>query len=496
MPGEYLPISEGWSDDLYITFQSSIGPNIVDILIYIIDNYTDLSFDQASFNYVRTKLARFRPIFRSCSGRTSSRCSRRSCSRPAAPFWLEDDVVYLKYLPEEPTPVDSLTVSDMDAERGVEIELMPTEDIVTKMNVKWHLSYAGGGEYAPNEADTTQYMVLRHNVKRYGLQEKEYEWYIFNQPDIILKCATFWLIRLSNAWKRVKFRTYLHKLNLEAFDSVTFSVPGYIAAGAGQGGCGEGRLQLGGQLHRLRVRVPVKAGKMTQDPFYWPANLPISERWPPQEDITNGDAGGGGIGGGASGQLPVGTVAGIGVTGAIFVGGPNVVFRGQSDWGDPTPTDVGFQAQPTTSPDQFGNVNATPWPVLDLQMSFLNHTEPLPDLDVAAELTIDLAKTKVMDSSSDNRQQFGYLRGLLTLGDQQDVQIDLSKAKIQDAEAGGMYAPLSDMLQISEDNGLMIDGSTKFVTDDAPDGAEFDFKFDPDGGKLVQGRRFCKTINH
>ena len=27
------------------------------------------------------------------------------------------------------------------------------------------------------------------NVKRYGLQEKEYEWYIFNQPDTILKGA-------------------------------------------------------------------------------------------------------------------------------------------------------------------------------------------------------------------------------------------------------------------------------------------------------------------
>ena len=75
--------------------------------------------------------------------------------------------------------------------------MTPTENLVTKMNVKWHLDYAGGGDYAPNESDTTQYMVLRHNVKQYGLQEQAYEWYIYNQPDIILKCATFWLIRLS-----------------------------------------------------------------------------------------------------------------------------------------------------------------------------------------------------------------------------------------------------------------------------------------------------------
>jgi len=53
--------------------------------------------------------------------------------------------------------------------------------------------------------------------------------YIFNQPDIVLKMATFWLIRLSSAWKQVKFRTYLHKLPLEAFDCVTLDAPGYVA---------------------------------------------------------------------------------------------------------------------------------------------------------------------------------------------------------------------------------------------------------------------------
>ena len=143
VPGEYLPISEGWSDDLYITFQSSIGPNIVDILIYIIDNYTDLSFDQASFDYVRTKLAPFPANFPLLQRKNVIAVLKEIVFQARCAFWLEDDVVYLKYLPEEPTPVDSLTVSDMDAERGVEIELTPTEDIVTKMNVKWHLSYAG-----------------------------------------------------------------------------------------------------------------------------------------------------------------------------------------------------------------------------------------------------------------------------------------------------------------------------------------------------------------
>ncbi len=62
MPGDMTPTSAAWSDELYITFQSSIGPNIVDILNYIIDNYTNLGYDADSFAYVRTKLAPSRRI--------------------------------------------------------------------------------------------------------------------------------------------------------------------------------------------------------------------------------------------------------------------------------------------------------------------------------------------------------------------------------------------------------------------------------------------------
>ena len=144
---------------------------------------------------------------------------------------LREDMFYLKYLPEEPVAVgspqwttaknrviDTITVSDMDAEQGVAVELTVTEDIVTKMKINWRISNAPDNEYTPDKDRNQKYMILRHNVARYGLQEQDYDWYIFNQPDIILKMATFWLIRLSNAWKRVKFRTFLHKLNLEAFD--------------------------------------------------------------------------------------------------------------------------------------------------------------------------------------------------------------------------------------------------------------------------------------
>ena len=111
---------------------------------------------------------------------------------------------YLKYLPEEPTPAATITVSDIDAEKGIEVELTSTEDIVTKMMVKWRQSWANLSDRAKDTNEKT--IILRHNIDKYGTQEQDYDFYIYNQPDIVYKCATFWLIRKSNTWKRSSSR--------------------------------------------------------------------------------------------------------------------------------------------------------------------------------------------------------------------------------------------------------------------------------------------------
>ena len=51
--------NQGWSDEIYVTFQSTVGPNTVDIMAYLIENYTDLDWDSDSFNYCWQKLQAF-----------------------------------------------------------------------------------------------------------------------------------------------------------------------------------------------------------------------------------------------------------------------------------------------------------------------------------------------------------------------------------------------------------------------------------------------------
>src|SRR4051794_30721127 len=45
-----------WDDDIYVSFQSAVGPNAVDIMEWIITNFSQNGYDSASFEAARTYL--------------------------------------------------------------------------------------------------------------------------------------------------------------------------------------------------------------------------------------------------------------------------------------------------------------------------------------------------------------------------------------------------------------------------------------------------------
>ena len=58
--------------------------------------------------------------------------------------------------------MDTITVSDIDAEHGVEVELTETEKLVTKMNIRWRLGYSLSRELQaePNNGPAAQHDPL------------------------------------------------------------------------------------------------------------------------------------------------------------------------------------------------------------------------------------------------------------------------------------------------------------------------------------------------
>jgi hypothetical protein len=452
---------QGWRDDLYVTFQSSIGPNTVDILKYLIERYTDLTWDAASFTSVRVKLDAFPANFPLLDRRNTIQVLQEIAYQARCALWIADGVFYIKYLPEEPAAVPealggTITVSDIDAENSIDVSLTPTEDLVTKMVITWRMSWAPGA--TDREKDKSEKrMILRHNISRYGTHEEEYDWYIYNQPDIILKCATFWLIRKSHTWKKLTFKTFLHKLNLETFDCVTFDdgARQYVSTSPVKAIVEKANYNSADNLMSFECLVPIRAGTMDKFALYWPSLLAVDHTWPPQEDIDTGDAGGGGIGMGATGNLPIGYTDGIGTGGTVFVGGPNVVFRPHSDWGEETPTDVNFQAQQVINTAVFAELRASPRPDLDLRLKLARPSDVVYLLPLASDVTLDLAKTKIVDSRED-RTDYRYLKDVLRIGETK----------------------------------LCVKTATTFS--DGTEEVEFDFKYDEEGKKFGAGTAFLK----
>lgn len=344
---------QGWEDDLFLAFQSSVGPSITDILAWIIDNYTSFTYDADSFATAATQLAPFPANFPVLDRRNVLQLLQEISYQARCALFLKDNVFFLKYLPAEPDADDTITASDI-VHRTIKVDLSSSDDISTKLKVSWHLSWA---------ADKPYLIVLRSNVDRYGTKERDDDFYIYNQPDIVLKAVTFWLIRKSNTWKQLSFSTFLNKLNLEPFDCVTLPA-GYVSTDAVKAIISKATYNSDTQSVDFVCLVPVRSGEMEPYRFFWPAALTPSDLFPTPEQPESSTL-----------PLPIGYIDGLGGGGTVFVGGPNVVFRSGSDRGDRTPGDVGFSAQTIVNTSQYAELHVTPNPNPDLT---LNYVDPPP----------------------------------------------------------------------------------------------------------------------
>lgn len=439
---------QGWEDDIFVIFQSSIGPNTVAIMEWLILHYSTLSTDTASFADVTTKLTPFPSHFAVFDRRQVIDLLKDIAFQARCAIFINDGKYFLKYLPVEPGSEATITEADV-VHQTLSVGLTPTEDLVTKMDVTWRPTYAP--EIQGEDVDSK--FILRHNVEKYGVQEQSFDWFIYAQPDIIRKAATFWMIRLSNTWKKMTFETKLNLLNVETLDGVTLNFAGDFAGSSSYTGIVENATYNStDNTISFEILTPIKAGTMIPYVFFWP--FAVAGNFP-----ANGDfAGGAGIGIEAVGQLPTGSIE-IGqncVDGnGIFIGGPNIVYSGPADLGDPTPADTNFVAQDRIITNTDFTVDGGVRPTPDLAIKKRIRVSPYPEFTIPIFGGIDIRKTLIYDSDNDES------------------------------------ATLDTFLkEITEDDGIVIDTSATFG--DGTNSKEFDFKFDTDGEKFGAGTAFLQ----
>lgn len=208
-----------WSDEIYVTFVSDIGPNTINILEYLIATFSDFTTDSTSFDAVRAKVTNPNN-FALYDRKELFTVLREIAWQARCAIWLKNGVFFIQYLDEEPTPVATITESDIEV-NTLTLEYTPTEDLVTKMVCDWRESGLQDDAYK---------VILRENVSKYGTHEQQYDFYIYDAASYVQESAAFWITRYANTWKRLVFNVPLTLLNIEIFDAVTLDfISNYVA---------------------------------------------------------------------------------------------------------------------------------------------------------------------------------------------------------------------------------------------------------------------------
>lgn len=276
-----------WGDEIFVTYESSVGPNLVDVMIWLIQTYTNYQYDADSFNSTKMRLADY-PVNMVLFERPKvDELLEDLAYQGRSRIWLKDGKYYLKFLPKKEDPVDTLTLDNIGS---LSIRTNSTEDIVTKYIAGWRTDYV-----KPENR-----IIFRYNagLKRYGINEGGYNFTAFNARELVERSATFWLIRQSNTWKYVDVTVYMDKLNLELNDTVTLDTPFISCDGIIES------IEYNPDDYSIRLGIwtPIRLGESTPYDFAWPADLSETVFFPTFNEISSGAAGG--FNAGIQGELP------------------------------------------------------------------------------------------------------------------------------------------------------------------------------------------------
>lgn len=269
-------ITKWEGNEIYVDVVSPIGNNVVDILIYLIENYTSLSFDVDSFNHVKTFQTNYPANFVLTQRDNTVKVLSDIAFQARCQIWVNDQKFYLRYLPEEQAGIDTITEADIYDEGDVNIQITTnaTEEIVTKFVAQWKADQTQNSPYE---------ITYRYNVDRFGVKEEIHNFYIYNNIESVKKSAEFWSIQKANLWKRVTFSLFLQKIQLETFDSITLNFSTPIVSNDPVVGLIE-RAVYNSEQHTIdvEVKLPIRFGEM--DKYVFAAPKDVTENYPVQND--------------------------------------------------------------------------------------------------------------------------------------------------------------------------------------------------------------------
>jgi len=275
--------NDQWDDDIYVSFTSTVGPNPCDIIEWLVGKYTELTVDSTTFADVKTKLTDYGQNFYLIDRPDVYDLINDIAYQARCSVFIRNDVIYIKYLPEEPTAVREISESDILNGTFTE-SLSETEEVYTTHSIKWQKA----GAAVRDDQDVERKIILKYNVAKYGTVELNEDFFCYNVYDQVNHAATFWLIRKANCWKKVEFTLPLKHMDLDVGDCITLNVAQF--GDAVKAIIETSTVNPDDNTVSMRCWTPVRSGETSAYHWAWPAAKPCSDVWPLPLD-TNGGGG-------------------------------------------------------------------------------------------------------------------------------------------------------------------------------------------------------------
>lgn len=270
-----------WENEIFVNFVSTVGPNTVDILIWLIHHYTTYTYDHATFSAVWTHVNPFPANFALLERPNVDALIEDIAYQSRCAVWIKNGKYYIKYLPATPVATEGITDGDIIF-GSLKVKASDTNDLITKYIATWK------ADGLQEEAT----IVVKNNVERFGTLEDSYNFYIYDNYNTVLKSATFWLIRRSNIWKIVNVNCFLTKLAIETLDDVNLDLAQSFVTNDSNGiVCQVESAQYDSSSNSIQLELwtGIKFGSMDVYPFARPADSAINLQFPLPVDIFRGD---------------------------------------------------------------------------------------------------------------------------------------------------------------------------------------------------------------
>ena len=206
-----IRFQDGWSDEVYVTYVSSIGSNTAtDAIDWIVNNRTSLTPDSNSFSHVGDKVSKYPSDFCLLSQRGALQAISEIAWQARIGTYVDADKMYLKYLSEEGVPGISLTESDVKI-KTMTIAKTSSDNIFTKFTANWFEDYI---------QDHNNKVIVEMNKDTFKYNDFVADFIIYNRKFFVEKSITFWANRMSTTWYTLQLTTFMKYLPVQVWDNI------------------------------------------------------------------------------------------------------------------------------------------------------------------------------------------------------------------------------------------------------------------------------------